>query len=87
MDKTNHVTIIAEAGVNHNGDMELAKKLIDAAADAGADYVKFQSFQADKLVNKTAEKADYQKASTDPVETQWEMLKRLEGDKTCSRKS
>ncbi len=78
MDKTNHVTIIAEAGVNHNGDMELAKKLIDAAADAGADYVKFQSFQADKLVNKTAEKADYQKASTDPVETQWEMLKRLE---------
>ncbi len=78
MDNKNHVIIIAEAGVNHNGDIELAKNLIDAAADAGVDYVKFQSFKADKLVNKTAQKADYQKAAGDPIETQWEMLKRLE---------
>ncbi len=74
----NHVLIIAEAGVNHNGDMALARKLIDAAAEAGVDYVKFQTFKADNLVNKEAEKADYQKATTNKSETQWEMLKRLE---------
>ena len=57
----NKVVIIAEAGVNHNGQLSLAEKLIDAAAEAGADYVKFQSFKAESLVNANAQKADYQK--------------------------
>jgi N,N'-diacetyllegionaminate synthase len=70
--------IIAEAGVNHNGDIELAKRLIDVAADAGADIVKFQTFSADRLVTKSAAKADYQVASTDAEESQYEMLRRLE---------
>ena len=54
------VLIIAEAGVNHNGDINMAKKLIDVAADAGADLVKFQTFSADRLVTESASKADYQ---------------------------
>lgn len=70
--------LIAEAGVNHNGDIQLAKQLIDVAAEAGADYVKFQTFKAEKLVSKTAEKAAYQKSNTDSNETQYEMLKKLE---------
>jgi N,N'-diacetyllegionaminate synthase len=70
--------IIAEAGVNHNGDIELAKQLIDVAADAGADYVKFQTFSADRLVTKSADKAEYQKQSSESAESQFEMLKRLE---------
>lgn len=71
--------IIAEAGVNHNGSIELAKKLIDAASDAGADYVKFQTFKAIKLVSKTAQKADYQsKNLNNTEETQFSMLKKLE---------
>ena len=70
--------IIAEAGVNHNGDIELAKQLIDVAADAGADYVKFQTFSADRLVTKSADKAEYQKQSSDLSESQYAMLKRLE---------
>lgn len=70
--------IIAEAGVNHNGDMELAKELIDVAADAGADIVKFQSFKLDKLVSKNALKADYQLKNTGYTESsQYEMLKKL----------
>jgi N,N'-diacetyllegionaminate synthase len=73
------VVIIAEAGVNHNGDFELAKKLIEAAADAGADYVKFQTFKAEKLVSKTAKKADYQlKNINDAIVSQFQMLKSLE---------
>jgi N,N'-diacetyllegionaminate synthase len=73
------VIIIAEAGVNHNGDYENAKKLILAASNAGADYVKFQTFKADKLVSKDAEKADYQKINTkDETTSQFEMLKKLE---------
>jgi N,N'-diacetyllegionaminate synthase len=73
------VIIIAEAGVNHNGDYENAKKLILEAAKAGADYVKFQTFKADKLVSKDAQKAEYQKANLKEVgDSQYEMLKKLE---------
>lgn len=74
----NKVIIIAEAGVNHNGDLDMAKQLIDAAAAAGADYVKFQTFNADALVSKSAEKADYQKENTGNNDSQYEMLKKLE---------
>ena len=70
--------IIAEAGVNHNGDMELARRLIDAAADAGADAVKFQTFRADALVTPTAAKAAYQIKNTGAAESQHAMLRRLE---------
>ena len=72
------VLIIAEAGVNHNGELELAKKLIDVAADAGVDYVKFQTFKADKIVTQSAEKAQYQQNATGATESQYEMLKKLE---------
>lgn len=72
--------IIAEAGVNHNGSIELAKKLIDVARDAGADAVKFQTFKAEKLVSKNAQKADYQKQTTDSSESQFDMIKKLELD-------
>lgn len=76
---TKRTLIIAEAGVNHNGDINLAKKLIDAAANAGVDYVKFQTFKSSKLVSKKAEKASYQKENTkDSSESQLEMLKKLE---------
>jgi N,N'-diacetyllegionaminate synthase len=70
--------IIAEAGVNHNGDMSLARQLIDVAAEAGADRVKFQTFNADRLVTASAQKADYQNRTTDAAESQHEMLRRLE---------
>jgi N,N'-diacetyllegionaminate synthase len=72
------VFIIAEAGVNHNGDINLAKKLIDAAKDAGADAVKFQTFKAENIVSKYAEKAQYQKETTDSRESQLDMMKSLE---------
>lgn len=72
------VYIIAEAGVNHNGDINIAKRLVGAAQEAGADVVKFQTFQADSLVSKYAQKAKYQLQSTDEKETQREMLKKLE---------
>ena len=75
MDK---IFIIAEAGVNHNGDIKLALKLIDVAAAAGADAVKFQSFKASNLVTKEAGKADYQLETTNSLESQLEMLKQLE---------
>ncbi len=70
--------IIAEAGVNHNGDIELAKQLIAAAKAAGADIVKFQTFKTAKLVTKTAEKASYQKGTTDADESQYAMIRKLE---------
>ena len=70
--------IIAEAGVNHNGDIKLAKKLIDVAVNAGADFVKFQTFNADRLATHAAKKAEYQAQTTDRNETQHEMLRRLE---------
>lgn len=70
--------IIAEAGVNHNGNIDLAKQLIDAAADAGANLVKFQTFNADRQVTRTAQKANYQMQTTDGNESHYEMLRRLE---------
>ena len=74
-----HTLIIAEAGVNHNGSLELAKRLIDAAADAGVDYVKFQTFKAENLVTKSAKQAEYQKKNIgDGDDSQYQMLKNLE---------
>ncbi len=73
-----HVTVIAEAGVNHNGDLALALELIDAAAAAGADLVKFQTFTAADIVLPSAPKADYQRRTTPVSESQFEMLRQLE---------
>lgn len=72
------VFIIAEAGVNHNGSIDLAKKLIDIANEAGADAVKFQTFKTENLVSKNAQKAEYQKETTDIEESQFDMIKKLE---------
>lgn len=74
----NKTLIIAEAGVNHNGDIEIAKKLIDAAAEAKVDYVKFQTFVPENLVSKFAAKADYQKQTTGGDESQLEMIRKLQ---------
>ena len=70
--------VIAEAGVNHNGDSDLAFKLIDIAVEAGADAVKFQTFKADSLATESAPKCGYQLVTTDQQESQQAMLKRLE---------
>lgn len=72
------VFIIAEAGVNHNGNIEIAKKLVDTAVTSGADAVKFQTFKAENLVCRNARKADYQMETTDQEESQFDMLKKLE---------
>lgn len=72
-----HITIIAEAGVNHNGSAALAKKMIEEAKEAGADYIKFQTFQPEKLVSRYADKAEYQKEATGSQESQLDMLQKL----------
>ncbi|WP_428024987.1 N-acetylneuraminate synthase [Arcobacter sp.] len=74
------VFIIAEAGVNHNGSIETAKKLIDVAKEAEVDAVKFQTFKTENLVSKNAQKAEYQKQTTDAEESQFDMIKKLELD-------
>jgi len=81
----NHTYIIAEAGVNHNGSIDMAKKLIDVAAEAGADIVKFQTFKAEKVISKNAPKADYQTQTTDKGESQLEMVRKLELDEAAHR--
>lgn len=78
MSTTEQTLVIAEAGVNHNGDLKLAKKLVDAAAEAGADIVKFQTFQADQLATKQAEQAAYQQRFLGKSQSQLAMLKQLE---------
>ena len=71
------VTVIAEAGVNHNGDLSLAKRMVEAAKEAGADYVKFQTFVPENLVSKKAKKAEYQKKATGEDGSQLAMLQKL----------
>ena len=80
------VFIIAEAGVNHNGSIQLAYKLIDVASASGADAVKFQTFKAENLVSKNAQKAEYQKQATNQSESQLNMLKKLELDTNAHKK-
>jgi len=85
MNRDGKTFIIAEAGVNHNGSLGLAKKLVDAALEAGADAIKFQSFKAQNIAGIYAEKAGYQKQYTDPRASQLEMLKKLELDENAHR--
>ena len=75
---TTQQTLVIEAGVNHNGDLQLAKKLVDAASDAGADVVKFQTFKSNQLVTDYAKQAAYQKKALAAADGQLAMLKRLE---------
>ncbi|MCD4743989.1 MAG: N-acetylneuraminate synthase [Desulfobacteraceae bacterium] len=79
------VFIIAEAGVNHNGSLELAKEMINAAVEAGADAIKFQTFKAEKVVSRYAPKAEYQKKTTTADESQLDMIKKLELDADAHR--
>lgn len=82
----NKVFIIAEAGVNHNGSIDIAKKLIDVAVSAGADAVKFQTFKTESVVSRTAPKAQYQKEVARADESQFDMLKKLELDINAHKK-
>jgi N,N'-diacetyllegionaminate synthase len=77
---SHHTFIIAEAGVNHNGSLERAIQMVDVAAEAGADAIKFQTFKAERVIARTAPKADYQKTATGSEESQLEMVKKLELD-------
>ena len=79
-------SIIAEAGVNHNGSLDLAIEMVNVAAETGADVVKFQSFDANSLVTKAAPKAEYQKATTSASESQFQMLQRLELDGASTKR-
>lgn len=81
----NKTLIIAEAGVNHNGSLEIAKEMINTAVEAGADAVKFQTFRAEQFVSKYAQKAEYQNKATGVDESQLEMIKKLELDATAHR--
>ncbi len=72
------VLIIAEAGVNHNGDVKIAKELVDMAVECGADAIKFQTFKAEESTGSFAEKAQYQKENDQTEESQLEMIKKLE---------
>jgi len=83
--KREKVFIIAEAGINHNGSLKTAKKMIDVAFDSGADAVKFQTFKSENFISMSAKKAAYQKKTTPTDETQLEMVKKLELDKTAFR--
>jgi N,N'-diacetyllegionaminate synthase len=76
----NIVLIVAEAGVNHNGSIDLAKQLVDVAVEAGADVVKFQTFKTENVITKNTAKAEYQKGTTNPSESQFDMIKKLELD-------
>ena len=76
--KNKKALIIAEAGVNHNGDINVAKRLVEEAALAGADFVKFQTFNAERIVTSASKKASYQIEENDQSEFQLEMLKSLE---------
>jgi N,N'-diacetyllegionaminate synthase len=80
------IFIIAEAGVNHNGSVDLAKRLVDVAVSAGVDAVKFQTFKAENLVAKNMQKANYQKQTTNASESQFDMIKKLELDIETHRK-
>lgn len=80
------VFIIAEAGVNHNGSVEIARRMIEVAKESGADAIKFQTFKTENLISKSAPKADYQKKNTDEKESQFNMLKRLELDINAHKK-
>lgn len=75
---SSHIYIIAEAGVNHNGDLDRAKQMIDVAAEAGADAIKFQTFRAKHVVSRSAPKAEYQTRTTDQAESQFDMIRKLE---------
>ena len=74
------VFLIAEAGVNHNGDPELAARLVDEAAAAGADAIKFQSFVTEQLASASAPKAPYQRKTTNAAESQFDMAEKVESD-------
>ena len=79
------VFIIAEVGINHNGDLSVAKRMIDVAKEAGADAVKFQTFKAERMISKNAAKTEYQKQAIEKDETQFEMIRKLELDKAAHK--